>query len=324
MKIIFMCIAVLLCIQCSFGKFGNPLKSAISSGRRATDSLKNIILRINSKVQVVSPKSTFEDEISLTKRQDRTFDAYRYSLSFASLILYLAIIKMNLKNRTVAVRVVFCSYLILSQLLNMTLTWFINKRDDNTAVQQTTATPIAMLLASVKTTTAKAHDLEAVRILSNSLLMNAISGLYLYFMHKNTLLLIQTLGIFQTFKSPLFAIYFLRMKAVGKLSRPFKSAIEETLALLTEWKKYRSLNSSSADSIKITPVHEKEDKELIPNTEKHKDEGTVPGDDDDNDIDDEEISVDNSTETIDIEEDDNVDDDDELLYNEIESAIDEL
>lgn len=183
-------------------------------------------------------------------RQKSLLAGQQVTLTIAAMILTHYVYKLDYKNPSVlrAARRVFVVYLVfchlLYALLRLRIAWVNDKSivpqvdgfDPMTALTRIMGpSPLgALLLRGVQSAKHDRHlsvsqyDAQQNKKLYFGVLQDILMVTFLHgLLHKDFyLLLIPVMGLVSRMKEPLVLIHLLRMKAVGQLSRPFKSTLQ--------------------------------------------------------------------------------------------------
>jgi len=186
--------------------------------------------------------SVEEEDEELAKRQNGNNVKLQVAMSCMYMVAsrYIFKIDFTVKRVEQICRLVFCAYLLLSQLLF----WFLKKQieqiNDDTPVAIPTSnmglplpgtTPPASEVNDAPALTAKEYDLAELSKLSSGIFFEVLSVTYMHFVSKagKPLLFVPMTGIMNKFKAPIVQIHLFGAKPIGQLARPFKTGMETFL-----------------------------------------------------------------------------------------------
>lgn len=171
----------------------------------------------------------------IAAKSTKNIDIVVQAIEMSSLILPILIFRMKLTSESMQsiAKIVFISYLILYQLLLVYLKRLVENENDETLIAAKPGPSSLFGLdsqstAAKQTITVKSYDLSEIEKMRNNWFMEVCVASYFYTMRKtvNSLVSLVVTGLLRLVSSPLIRVLVFREEAIGKLSRPFKSAME--------------------------------------------------------------------------------------------------
>lgn len=241
-------------VQC----LASPVHIGLISSKKSTKGKGSKVSRLQKEIQssTKEEEKTEEEQIeedqssAAAPEESKGGMSMQLALSAFSMVANHFITKIDFKNARThkLARLAFVAYLLLSQLLVILLRARIEAADDQTELSTgpTGEAPLQMLARAVPgldmlkgmlpaaqrtPQTVREYDLSEANKLSFGLISEALVTLYMDYMAKMPyLLLIVPLGsITSKLNSPIVQIHLLGRRAVGALSRPFRSGMMAAL-----------------------------------------------------------------------------------------------
>lgn len=182
---------------------------------------------------------------------DKTDLYMKFAATSAAFVISRLLNKLDYKNKKIILlsRIVYFSYLILTQLLVFYLKSKISKANNKTFIELKSPGFMAQTKILPKKITVKDYDLQEAQKLTSSLFMEILFVLFVHIKQQKVqpLFYLPIMSVFNKMSNPIIRIHLFGEKAINKLSRPFKTGFEDIFEKLNQPKSELEIPATSSE-----------------------------------------------------------------------------